>query len=104
MNARPLQTLTGSCHCQRVRFRVETDFPELTTCDMKTDERLFAYLPLEHSESLADQERCLTLMKEISIYPEASGSLRVWRMRYCIWRPHLIMANEIPALRISWRH
>ena len=28
MNSRPLQTLTGGCHCQRVRFSIETDFPE----------------------------------------------------------------------------
>src|SRR5258706_14997529 len=30
---------------------------------MTPDERMFAYLPLEHSETLADQERCLSLMK-----------------------------------------
>ena len=24
-----MQTLVGSCHCQRVRFTIETDFPEL---------------------------------------------------------------------------
>jgi uncharacterized protein (DUF924 family) len=35
-------------------------------------ERLFAYLPFEHSESLADQERCLALMKEISVFPETA--------------------------------
>jgi hypothetical protein len=23
----------GSCHCGAVRFEIETDFPELTTCD-----------------------------------------------------------------------
>ncbi len=23
----------GSCHCGNVRFQIETDFPELTTCD-----------------------------------------------------------------------
>jgi uncharacterized protein (DUF924 family) len=40
--------------------------------DMTPDERMFAYLPLEHSESLADQERCLTLMKEIAVFPETA--------------------------------
>lgn len=30
---RSLQSHTGSCHCGAVRFRIETDFPELTTCD-----------------------------------------------------------------------
>jgi uncharacterized protein (DUF924 family) len=39
---------------------------------MTPDERMFAYLPLEHSESLADQERCLVLMKEIAVYPETA--------------------------------
>jgi uncharacterized protein (DUF924 family) len=36
------------------------------------DERMFAYLPFEHSESLADQECCLALMKEISVFPETA--------------------------------
>ena len=39
---------------------------------MTPDERMFAYLPLEHSESLADQERCLALMQEISVFPETA--------------------------------
>ena len=39
---------------------------------MTPDERMFAYLPFEHSESLADQERCLALMKEIAVFPETA--------------------------------
>lgn len=39
---------------------------------MTPDERMFAYLPLEHSESLADQEHCLALMKEITVFPETA--------------------------------
>lgn len=39
---------------------------------MTPDERMFAYLPLEHSESLADQERCLALMTEIAVFPETA--------------------------------
>jgi uncharacterized protein (DUF924 family) len=39
---------------------------------MTPDERMFAYLPLEHSESLADQERCLVLMQEIAVFPETA--------------------------------
>jgi uncharacterized protein (DUF924 family) len=35
-------------------------------------ERMFAYLPFEHSESLADQERCLALMKPLADYPETA--------------------------------
>ena len=30
---RALQRLQGSCHCGAVRFAIETDLPELTTCD-----------------------------------------------------------------------
>jgi uncharacterized protein (DUF924 family) len=39
---------------------------------MTPDQRMFAYLPFEHSESLADQERCLALMKEIAVFPETA--------------------------------
>jgi len=39
---------------------------------MSPDERMFAYLPFEHSESLADQERCLALMKEIAVFPQTA--------------------------------
>ena len=39
---------------------------------MTPDERIFAYLPFEHSEALADQERCLALMKEIALFPETA--------------------------------
>ena len=39
---------------------------------MTPDERMFAYLPLEHSESLADQEHCLALMKEIAVFPDTA--------------------------------
>jgi uncharacterized protein (DUF924 family) len=35
-------------------------------------ERQFLYLPLEHSESLPDQERCLELMREIAVFPETA--------------------------------
>ena len=39
---------------------------------MTPDERMFAYLPLEHSEALADQERCLALMQEIAVFPQTA--------------------------------
>lgn len=39
---------------------------------LSADERMFAYLPFEHSESLPDQERCLALMREIAVFPETA--------------------------------
>jgi uncharacterized protein (DUF924 family) len=39
---------------------------------MTPEERMFAYLPLEHSESIADQERGLALMKEIAQHAETA--------------------------------
>ncbi|MCY1012744.1 DUF924 domain-containing protein [Nannocystis pusilla] len=33
------------------------------------EERLFLYLPLEHSEELADQERCVELMRALDETP-----------------------------------
>ena len=39
-------------------------------------ERLFAYLPFEHSESLADQERACELMRPLAQYPETGDALR----------------------------
>jgi uncharacterized protein (DUF924 family) len=39
-------------------------------------ERLFAYLPFEHSESLADQERACELMRPLEHFPETDDALR----------------------------
>jgi len=33
MTSRSVEKFQGSCHCGAVRFEIETDFPELTTCD-----------------------------------------------------------------------
>jgi len=48
MGARALQQWTGSCHCQRVRFRIETDFPELTSCDCSICRRKNALMVKVH--------------------------------------------------------
>jgi uncharacterized protein (DUF924 family) len=39
---------------------------------MTPEERMFVYLPLEHSESIADQQRGLALMNGIAGHPETA--------------------------------
>ena len=46
-------------------------------------ERQFVYLPLEHSELLAEQEQCLTLMKELSAFPD-THDLHVWSEKHLV--------------------
>jgi uncharacterized protein (DUF924 family) len=44
--------------------------------DMLPVERMFAYLPLQHSESLEDQERSCTLYEALKDFPETADSHR----------------------------
>lgn len=46
-------------------------------------ERMFVYLPLEHSENLADQEQCHALMLSIAGFPE-TADLHVWAMKHLV--------------------
>ena len=43
-----MQKYRGSCHCQAVRFEIETDFPELTTCDCSICRRKNALMVKVH--------------------------------------------------------
>ena len=51
MGSRPLQTCQGSCHCGAVRFEIETDFPELTTCDCSICRKKNALMVKVHESS-----------------------------------------------------
>jgi uncharacterized protein (DUF924 family) len=44
-------------------------------------QRQFLYLPLEHSEDLADQERCVELKRALEAYPETRG-LTEWAEKH----------------------
>ncbi len=44
-------------------------------------ERLFLYLPFEHSEDLADQERAVSLMRGLEAFPETRG-MADWAERH----------------------
>ena len=44
-------------------------------------ERQFIYLPLEHSEVLADQDRCLALMHELAAFTQ-TRELHIWAEKH----------------------
>ncbi len=51
--------------------------------ELKPVERQFVYLPLEHSESLADQQACLKLMQQLSVFAE-TAELHVWAEKHLV--------------------
>jgi hypothetical protein len=51
MGSRPLEIYRGSCHCGAVRFEIETDFPELTTCDCSICRRKNALMVKVHESA-----------------------------------------------------
>ena len=51
--------------------------------EMKPVERQFVYLPLEHSESLENQQHCLKLMLELSAFPE-TRDLHIWAEKHLV--------------------
>lgn len=48
MSVLAIQKYLGSCHCGAVRFEIETDLPELTTCDCSICKRKNALMVKVH--------------------------------------------------------
>jgi hypothetical protein len=48
MSKRKIETYQGSCHCGAIRYEIETDFPELTTCDCSICKRKNALMVKVH--------------------------------------------------------
>ena len=48
MTTRSVNAYRGSCHCGAVQFEVETEFPELTTCDCSICKRKNALMVKVH--------------------------------------------------------
>ena len=48
MSNRSMQKYRGSCHCGAVTFEIESDFPELTTCDCSICRRKNALMVKVH--------------------------------------------------------
>lgn len=59
----PTKTFSGSCHCGAVRFEIDTDLPELTTCDCSICRRKNALMVMVHESAfrLLAGEDALTL-------------------------------------------
>lgn len=49
---REIKTFRGSCHCQGIQFEIDTDFPELTTCDCSICRRKNALMVKVHETNL----------------------------------------------------
>ena len=48
VGSRPTLRYAGACHCGAVRFAIETDFPELTTCNCSICKRKNASMVKVH--------------------------------------------------------
>lgn len=47
-----IKTFQGSCHCEAVQFKIETDFTELTTCDCSICVRKNALMVKVHESAM----------------------------------------------------
>ena len=59
---RNIETFRGRCHCGAVKFEIDTDFPELTTCDCTICKRKNALMVKVHESRfrLLEGEGALT--------------------------------------------
>lgn len=76
---RPVQRHQGSCHCGAVAFAIETDFPELTTCDCSICMRKNALMVKVH-------ESRFTLLRgaeSLTEYRFHTGTARHYFCRTC---------------------
>ncbi len=62
---RTIKTYRGSCQCQAVQFEIDTDFPELTTCDCSICRRKNALMVKVHESAMRilDGEESLTIFQ-----------------------------------------
>ncbi len=79
MGSRPCQTYVGTCHCGAVRFEIETDFPELTTCDCSICRRKNALMVKVHER----QFQLLAGQEELAEYQFHTKTARHFFCRTC---------------------
>jgi hypothetical protein len=71
-----MKTYSGSCHCGAVRFKIETDLPELTTCDCSICSRKNALMVKVH-------ESRFTLLSGEAMLSEYQFHTRTARHYFC---------------------
>jgi hypothetical protein len=64
MSNRQRKSYSGSCHCGAVRFEIDSDFPELTTCDCSICRRKNALMVKVHESEF----RLLTEQQTLGAY------------------------------------
>ena len=77
--SRPTQTYQGSCHCGAVKFEIDTDFPELTTCDCSICRRKNALMVKVHETKF----RLLTSEDALTEYQFHSHTARHFFCKTC---------------------
>lgn len=76
---RQIRTYRGSCHCGAVRFEIDTDFPELTTCDCSICRRKNALMVKVHESAL----RLVSGHDSLSEYQFHTRTARHYFCRIC---------------------
>jgi len=75
----PTRTYQGSCHCQAVRFEIDSDFPELTTCDCSICRRKNALMIKVHEGAF----RLLAGADALTLYQFHTRTARHYFCRTC---------------------
>ena len=76
---RDMKTYEGSCHCGAVRFEIDSDFPELTTCDCSICRRKNALMVKVHESSM----RILSGENSLSEYRFHTHTAKHYFCKHC---------------------
>ena len=79
MSNRPTSTFQGACHCGAIRFEIQTDFPELTTCDCSICVRKNALMVKVHQ----DQFRIIAGEASLTAYQFHTRTARHFFCKTC---------------------
>ncbi|HET7844814.1 MAG TPA: GFA family protein [Xanthomonadales bacterium] len=74
-----MRTVQGSCHCGAIRFEIDSDFPELTTCDCSMCRRRGAVMVKVHESAF----RLLAGAESLVPYQFHTHTAKHWFCRTC---------------------